>query len=402
MKCGSCSKRSSEKMEAGLSTGNGEKAGYGVVTRKSLDHEENLQVDGALELRDTQRKLSLEVAGIIPSSDLWQAEVGFTASLILEKQKQQTANSESREDARRTQGSSSETQSHILTPLSVPRKLPRTKPPRGKIEFNTPNWGTYCRASVRSSIYGTSNFRKRKQLEDFPPLSPQVSPKTIPSSEETLKPSTTLWNPTLHVDLNIPADLTTPQSPLHTTPLMQRPSSKNTNKLKRRSHSGGTLNPQRRHTRSLSHGAAEKIVRASIFSEDIDPGFQKSTLGISHTFSPGNTLRKTKNAFGRVLASTRLRGWRDCDQVGKIGGFDKVSTPVPNVRAQNVEVTSPQDCYPSPPPSPHPGNRVFISWSTGRAIIGNGVVRGEHSESSTEETGKGKRRALFRKWMRRD
>lgn len=386
MWCDSYSKGSLKKMEMELSTGKGEKIEYGVSACKHSDRKENHQVDGALELRDMQRKLSPEVVGAIPSRDLWQVEVG----------------SESREGVGETQASSSEAQPHTPTPLTSPRKSPRPKSPRSKVKFNTPNWDAHCRASIGGSVYGTSNPRERKQLEDFPPLSPQVSPKTLPSSEEILKLPDTLWNPTL-VDLNIPTYFTTPQSSLHIMPLVQRSSSKNTNKLKKRLLSVGTLG-----TRRLAHGAAgsEKVVQGPIFCEDIDPGAQKSTLGTSPTFSQGNTLRKSKNAFCRVLASARLIGWRGCDKVEAIRSFDKVPTPAPRVRGLGIEVTSPQDCYPSPPPSPHPGDRVFISWSTGKAITRNGVMRGVHVgpvlESSTGEVGKGKRRALFKKWMRRE
>lgn len=261
-----------------------------------------------------------------------------------------------------------------LTPLTGP---PKRKRPSIKIDWSTPNWQSSNVETFSSNRLHGFKQEKRWLSEDFPPLSPQISPRTLPSSPaETLYPSTTLWQPTLRADLIKPMTMNTGLHPIPRTPSPHRLSSESTIRSSKpmerytNDTSSGRFNSSLWRRRSLQRklsmdfACRGSIGRTSVFSEHIDPGFKRTSPGKITGWSNRISIQKTKEAVGKVLGS--VSPWRehsqDDTQEGRGWKHDSFSSRFGYWKA--AQARFPRNHYPSPPSSsPHPGNKVSFSES---------------------------------------
>lgn len=263
-----------------------------------------------------------------------------------------------------------------ITPLTGP---PRRRRPPVNIEWGTPKWSSLGTAASKSRSNVHSKSEEKRLSEDLPPLSPQVSPRTIPSSPtEALNPSSTLWRHTIQIDINMPMGAATYESPRpppispppRRSSLEQSRNPKLTKTKRDTTTPRGTFNPKPRsrqtprRTSSLDFACRGDIARASVFSENIDPGFKKTQLGTATTWSPGNTIRKTRKAVGRALASTGLIGWWERERDDKEEWRAWKEGSIRHKLGTTRKLKPPEDSYPTPPPSPHPGDRVYLPGSS--------------------------------------
>ncbi|KAF8424167.1 hypothetical protein EV426DRAFT_105625 [Tirmania nivea] len=257
---------------------------------------------------------------------------------------------------------------------------PHTGPPGRRcppisIDWGTLKWSSLDTATPKSRSNVHFKSEEKRLSEDLPQLSPQVSPRTVPSS--------TLWQHTLQVDINMPMGTTTYESPrsppLRCSSLEQNRNPELTNP-KKSSTSRRRYNPKLRsrqaprRTSSLDFACRGSIAKISVFSEDIDLGVKKRQPDTTTTCSSGNTIRKKRKAVSRALASTGLIGWRNRERDDKEEGRAWKEGSIHHKLGRTWESKPSEYSYPSAPPSPHPGNRGYILGSSSTGSRGASVA----------------------------
>ncbi|KAF8449634.1 hypothetical protein BGX38DRAFT_1269948 [Terfezia claveryi] len=371
----------------------------------------NGQIDGALEMRRREELGTSEGGGASPKFWGYGGLANLAAEPALRDGKLQMG---SIRDIRETtspqhlhrQPISGKYQTITATALTGP---PRRSHPPINLDWGTPKWSS--QDTVASESRSSDHFKSEEERlsVDLPPLSPQVSPRTVPSSPvETSNPSSTLWQHTLQVDIKMPMAATTYESPrpAPTSPAPRRSSleqSRNSKltKMSKETTSREIFNAKLRSRRtsrrisSLDFACRGSITMASVFSEDIDPAFKKTQADTETAWSPGNTIRKTRKAVGRALASMGLIGWRKHERDDNEEGRALQEGSIRHKLGRTRKLKPPEDSYLTPPPSPHPGNRVYISGSssTGPPVAMNmrGTREVQAAEAEVEAKLKGKR-----------
>jgi len=402
-----CSQRLLGKMgtgwrRLGIDDNNGERPV--TPTPQSSVGGRNGQIDGALEPGNMHRREeseTTEVRGASLKFRGYEELANIATEPALRDQKlQMNSIGDHRESTspRNLQGQPISGKYQTITAIPL-TGLPRRRRPPINIDWGTPEWSSLDTAAKSRSNDHFKSEEKRLS-EDLPPLSPQVSPRTVPSSPtETLNPSSTLWKRTLQVDIKMSMGAATYESP-RPPPILPPPrrssleQSRNPKltKIKKGSTLRGNFNSKHRSRQtprrasSLDFACRGSIARASVFSEDIDPGFKK-TQSDATMWSPGSTIRKTRKAVGKALASTGLIGWRERERDDKEEGRAWKEGSIRHKLGKTRQVKPAEDSYPTPPPSPHPGNRVYISESssTGAPVAMN--VRGAREVRAAEAAG---------------
>lgn len=349
----------------------------------------NGQFDGVLEPGNMHKREDPGTTEAVGASSKLRGGGNLATGPVLRGGKLQMSSIRNKSESTNTQNLqhqplSGKYQAITTIPLTGPTK--RRRPPIN-IKWGTPKWSSPDTAASRSRSNVCLESEEKRLFEDLPPLSPQVSPRTVPSSPtETLNPSSTLWQHTLQVGISLPMGTPTdelPRSPPISPPprrsSLEQNRDRKLTKQKKDTTSLGKFNPKLRsqqapqRTSSLDFTCRGGIVRASVFSEDIDPGFKKTQPEKEATCSPGNTIRKTRKAVGRALTLTGLISWREREQDDKEEGRAWKEGSIRHKFGRTRKLKLSEDSYPSPPPSPHPGNRVDIprSSSTGVSMAMN-------------------------------
>jgi len=341
----------------------------------------NGQVDGALEyIHRREDPGAPEVGGASPKLGGYGGLANLTTRPALRDGKLQMSSIGDSRESTSTQNFQGnpihgEYQTVTTIPLTGP---PRRGRPPFNIDWGTPDWSTPDTAASKSPSNVNSKSEEKRFSEDYPPLSPQVSPRTVPSSPtETLDPSSTLWQRTLQVDINMPTEATTYESPRSPPISPPPPRCPNLEQSRKISISRGKRNPglrsrqTPRRTASLDFACRGGIARASVFNKDIDLGFKKVQLGTATTWFPGSIIQKTRKAVGRALSSTRLIGWRGRERDDK--EEDRPWKEGSIFRKPGRTRALKEGSYSTPSP-PHPGNRVYISGSSTGASVSMSVL----------------------------
>lgn len=394
-----CSQRLLGKMGTGwrrleIDDNNGERPL--TPTLQSSINGRNGHIDGALEMHRREESGTSEVGGASPKLG------GYGGLANLSTERDGKLQMGSTRDIRETASPQNLQRQPISGKCQTITATAHTGSPRRRhrpinIDWGTPKWSS--QDTVASESRSSDHFKsgEKRLVEDLPPLSSQVFPRTVPSSPiETSNPSSTLWQHTLQVDIGMPMAATTYESPrpAPTSPPPRRSSLECRNskltKMNKESTFRGKFNAKlrsrqtSRRTSSLDFACRGSIARASVFSEDIYPGCKKTQADTENTWTPGNTIRKTRKAVVRALASTGLIGWRERERDDNEEWRALQEGSIRHKLGRTRKLKPPEDSYLTPPPSPHPGNRVYISGSSSTGASAAMNVRGTREVQAAE------------------
>ncbi|KAF8461012.1 hypothetical protein BDZ91DRAFT_765865 [Kalaharituber pfeilii] len=177
---------------------------------------------------------------------------------------------------------------------------------RAKVVFRIPKW------SATSDDYHGYQKRKGQKYEDFPPLSPQISPKTLPVH---VQPSSIVWASSLQSDSNNAEHGHRSQHEQLPVPLLTQSQTRTcraqtVDRPRKRSPSCGGFHPRLRpgplpwRTSSLGH--ATTTPKASVFYGSVSPGPSPAEAAPQkQKFSLGLSMRKMRNLMRKVFST----GW---------------------------------------------------------------------------------------------
>lgn len=361
--------------------GRGKAAAYRKLSDQGIEH-----IDGVLDPGNNQRSDRINGDRRGSSGNMWGLEEALAALAAESMSREGVLQMDGTEQVRVGNVSREFPDQQMAGKAPTTALRPLTNPPRRrrrplKIDWSTPRWGSSSEIASRNSLHNPT-LARRRLAEDFPPLSPQVSPRTVPSSPiETLIPSSTLWQHALRVEMNMPMGSNT--SPLRPVP-SQPPERRSSLDAPRKSTEAARYTPRRSptargrfnakfksreppmRTSSMDFACRGSVARVSIFSEDVDPGFNKSTPDKASTWSPGDTIRKTKKVVGRMLTPTLWRNGKGEDRDDNAeGGADFKGSILGRSGYSRKPNRDRKAYYPTPPLSPHPGNRVYNSEGSG-------------------------------------
>ena len=190
------------------------------------------------------------------------------------------------------------------------------KPRHVKVQFNSPRWR---RSTGGRDSWGFDATERRRQIEELPPLSPQLSPKTLPPSPEKSKILDTRSKLVRASPEGSLRGVRRPRrvtlAPLNSlTPAMMKRNRRHGRSGSRSSHSLRQQDSLTDITTTANNGA--QTPRVSAFRENVPPGFKKGHLGGSLSHRHG--LKDVRHVMGKLLSSSKMN-WLQHRKLHNVG-----------------------------------------------------------------------------------